>query len=417
MTQHSGGSKLTDLREQRIFFIICWITYFSTYIGRLNFTASLAEMSSSAGFSKSELGMVSTGFFIGYGIFQLIWGFAGDRIDPVFLVFSGIFCSGILNLFMSFASSAGFMIILWTLNGIVQAAVWSPLLKLTVDRLPGVLAVRASIRYATTVPAGTFAAYLTAALCILFGSWRTVFAVSGIFMIAVAAVWLCGMKKLAPHTVCIAAKHRPSSQNSAGTGVCVSLRLLLIPICLAALMNGLIRDGVQTWMPTYLSDQHGVDGFSSVALTLVLPIINLSGVYIGKFVNDHHLHNELSTAGAAFLCAALLIFPCVLGMHLPLWFSLVLFGLCAAMMLAVNTMLVTLVPMQLQHTGRVSALSGILNSATYAGSALSGYGIGWLLEHKGWPAVLFGWLIGLSAAGALCILIRRLWKGFCRSER
>ncbi len=414
MTQNSEGSKLTGLREQRAFFLICWVTYFSTYLGRLDFTASLAEISSSAGFSKTELGLVSTGFFIGYGIFQLIWGFAGDRISPVYLVFFGIFGSGILNLAMACASSAGFMAVLWTLNGVVQAAVWSPLLKLTVDRLPGVLAVRASIRYATTVPAGTFAAYLTAALCTMLCSWRTVFAVSGCFLVLVGVVWLRGMHRLAPHTAPAApAEKARSAAQTQGTGISAKLCLLLVPIGLAALMNGLIRDGVQTWMPTYLSDLHGLGGVSSIALTLVLPVINLSGVYIGKYVNEHYLHNELSTAGASFAAAVLLLLPCVFGAHVPLWLSLALFGLCAAMMLAVNTMLVTLVPMQLQHTGRVSALSGILNSATYAGSALSGYGIGWLLENKGWPVVLTGWLLGLAAAAVVCIAVRRMWKAVC----
>lgn len=57
------------------------------------------------------------------------------------------------------------MAVIWTLNGAAQSAVWSPLLRLTVERLPGVEAMRASVRYSTTVPFGTLAAYGLAALC------------------------------------------------------------------------------------------------------------------------------------------------------------------------------------------------------------------------------------------------------------
>ena len=79
-------------------------------------------------------------------------------------------------------------------------------------------------------------------------------------------------------------------------------------------------------------------------------------------------------------------------------------------MLAVNTMLVTLVPLRLQSTGRISALSGLLNSATYAGSTLSGYGMGLLLERSGWPAALLGLCAGALAASLLCAGAARGWK-------
>ena len=84
--------------------------------------------------------------------------------------------------------------------------------------------------------------------------------------------------------------------------------------------------------------------------------------------------------------------------------------LCAALMLAANTMLVTLVPLRLQSTGRISALSGLLNSATYAGSTLSGYGMGLLLERSGWPAAMLGLCAGALAASLLCAAAARGWK-------
>lgn len=70
MNNATYPAKITGLRRQHLFFALCWTAYFSTYIGRLNFTASLAAISAAAGFSQSELGLVSSGFFVGYGIFQ-----------------------------------------------------------------------------------------------------------------------------------------------------------------------------------------------------------------------------------------------------------------------------------------------------------------------------------------------------------
>ena len=111
------------------------------------------------------------------------------------------------------------------------------------------------------------------------------------------------------------------------------------------------------------------------------------------------------------VCAVLITFQNIIGVGVAKATGLhPLLGLCAALMLAVNTMLVTLVPLRLQSTGRISALSGLLNSATYAGSTLSGYGMGLLLERSGWPAALLGLCAGALAASLLCAAAARGWK-------
>ena len=67
-------------------------------------------------------------------------------------------------------------------------------------------------------------------------------------------------------------------------------------------------------------------------------------------------------------------------------------------------------PCGCKSTGRVSSLSGLLNSATYAGSTLSGYGMGLLLERSGWPAALPGLCAGALAALSFCAAAARGWK-------
>ena len=136
---------------------------------------------------------------------------------------------------------------------------------------------------------------------------------------------------------------------------------------------------------------------------------------MGKWANDHIFHSEAVTAAAAFLAACALLAAPAVGVRLPLWACLALLGLCAALMLAANTMLVTLVPLRLQSTGRISALSGLLNSATYAGSTLSGYGMGLLLERSGWPAALLGLCAGALAA-SLCVRPRHVDGSACADK-
>lgn len=397
-----ASPKLTGPRQQRLFFILCWAAYFSTYIGRLNFTAGISEIAAAEGFSKSELGLVSSGFFVGYGVFQLVWGIAGDRFSPVKMVFGGIFASGVLNLAMSAAESPGWMAVLWTLNGVAQSAVWSPLLRLTVEVLSSQAAQKASIRYSTTVPFGTLASYGLCALCAALHTWRAAFWGAGVFLITISLVWLWRMTPLDPAP-------RQASVKRPAPPLPKSILLLLAPIALVALVNGLLRDGVQTWMPTYLQEEYRRNTASSILFTLALPVINLAGVYLSSWANRRVFRSETRTAMAAFLCAGVFL-ALSARLRLPMVLSLILFGLCGAMMLAANTMLVTFVPLGLYKTGRVSALSGILNSATYLGSTLSGYGAGRLLESSSWSEALGFLSLGALLAAALCLAVTKKWQ-------
>lgn len=406
MSIQTSDNKLTRPDQQSRFFALCWTAYFSTYIGRLNFTAGLAQIARSTGFSQTELGIVSSAFFMSYGVFQLVWGILGDRLNPVRIVFFGVFGSGLCNLAMALSPSPNWMALFWAINGVLQSAVWSPLLGLTVSRLPSHEAMTFSVRYSTTVPAGTFAAYALTALCAALGHWQLAFFLAGGILIAIGLIWLRGMSILAPNPVSAVRKSLSTDRQKPDFRVV----LLLIPIVLSAAANGLIRDGLQTWTPSYLLQVHHMDGVSSIMMTLTLPLVNLGGVYLGKRLNDRVFHREPCTACICLACSGAALTLPAMGLGLPVWADLGIFALCAALMLAVNTMLVTLIPMELRRTGMVSALSGLLNSATYVGSTLSGYGVGRLLEHSGWTGVIRGGCVAAVCAALVCAASIPLWR-------
>lgn len=84
----------------------------------------------------------------------------------------------------------------------------------------------------------------------------------------------------------------------------------------------MIRDGIQTWTPTYLHDIYGLDNTFAIVLTFTLPLVNLCGVYMGKWANDHIFHSEAVTAAAAFLAACALLAAPALGVRRrsgPVW--------------------------------------------------------------------------------------------------
>lgn len=108
-----------------LLFAVCWLSYFSAYLGRLNFTACIAAINEAENLSKLELGRVSSAFFVCYGGAQLFSGLLADRLRPRLLVAVGLLGGAAVNVGMAVSSTAGQMAVLWAVNGLLQSLVWS----------------------------------------------------------------------------------------------------------------------------------------------------------------------------------------------------------------------------------------------------------------------------------------------------
>ena len=70
---------LSDKGSVIFFGVVCWVTYFSIYLGRLNFSASMSEMAQTGIWGKTQLGSVAAAFYLAYGLGQFPSGVLGDH--------------------------------------------------------------------------------------------------------------------------------------------------------------------------------------------------------------------------------------------------------------------------------------------------------------------------------------------------
>ncbi len=105
--------KLKDKKFIIFLFSLCFLVYLSTYLGRLNYSASITAILEEGIFTKSQTGIIGTTFFFTYGLGQFISGFLGDKITPKKLVFLGVFISSISNLFMAFTNNYLIMVFVY----------------------------------------------------------------------------------------------------------------------------------------------------------------------------------------------------------------------------------------------------------------------------------------------------------------
>ena len=374
--------------SQRLF-LLCAATYIIGLFGRLSYSAVMVDLIASGSMDKTQAGLVGTALFIVYGVCQIFSGLIGDHISPKKLVFTGVLGSAVINLGMGLSGSYGIMVALWSLNGVFQSLIWSPVARIFAEQLPPDQRKRACSNAAATYP-------LASVMLSVLG-WRSVFLISGVVMVAAAAYWFVRMSWF-ERTIAeqgeietIELHHQENSRQKGGL-----MHLMIVSgVMMAAvtsMTHGMLRDGIQTWLPSLMTDNFHFGTSASVALDIILPLVNISGVFITKAIAKNHIKNELK--GSAGFFAVTIVALSLLGFvcDSSAVASLVLLTVASTCMVGANIMLVNLMPIHFGAIGRASSVTGILNCAAYVGSALSSFGIGAVADSFGWTSAIWVWV-------------------------
>ena len=116
----------------------------------------------------------------------------------------------------------------------------------------------------------------------------------------------------------------------------------------------------------------------SVALTMILPVVNMFGGFAAMCLNCR-LKNEAMPSAFFFIAAvvACVILSCFGKRFLAV--SLICLPLITCNMFAVNLLMISLVPLRVSSFSRASTVSGGLNSVAYLGCATVNFAVGVIL--------------------------------------
>jgi len=412
--------KLTDAKYMYFLLILSWSVYFVGYIARLNYGALIVEITHAEGISNASAGLVTTGASLTYAVGQIISGFLGDRFSPRYVMFAGLFSTAACNILMPFAPNATIQLIIWCINGFAQAMLWPPMLRIFTEYYREKDLSKMYVRVSTSTTAGTIFVYLLSSLCIAVSGWRTVFYLSSATGFAVAVLWLYGMNRIEKHREKYGVEEINTTSVSGNDRPSISMKELgkagIFFIALALVFHGVLKDSVTTWMPTLIRDTYKIGSAVSILSTVVMPILGTICLYFASFVNNRFFRNDVVTATVFFAFS----FLGALGIRIFTGISpalSVFFGaVITATMHGANLMLITAVPSHFVKFGKVSTLTGVLNAFTYAGSAISTYGIGALSETFGWNASLYAWILSAAMGTIFCVISIRPWKHFVTNK-
>ena len=395
---------------------LCTAVYFVSYLSRINLAAVMVDLVHSGFTARQTAALALTLCSIAYGTGQILSGWLGDRFKPQNIILIGFVLTAAMNLSVSMLESARLLPVLWAINGLAQACMWPPLVAIMAVHLDQQAYSRACVWVNWGSAFATIAIYLGSPLLIRWGSFQTVFAFSGIAAITMAVLWkvlfsLWFEGEATSQAVIGTPEETPKAEPFTRSAL-----VLMGLVMIAIVLQGALRDGVTNWMPTFVCESFGLDSSSAIMTGVLLPIFQIlcsqAGAWLFRKFNSH----EAITSGVIFAVGTVAAVLLALVMAHSIALSALFMAALAGCMHGVNFVLIGMVPRQFRRFGRVGLVSGVLNSCTYLGSALSTYGIALLSLSMGWGGTISLW-IGIALAGAvICLLIAKKWTAFRRND-
>ncbi len=398
----------------------CTLVYFASYLMRINFAVMMVKICSDLSVEKTDLAVVVTALTIAYGTGQIISGMMGDKIKPQLLLSVGLALAASCNIAMFFCHTIPVMTVVWAINGFAHSMLWPPIVRLMSTYLTDNEYGYSAVRVSWGSSFATIFLYLLCPLLLYVLPWRTIMLLCAVGGLAIMVFWTLVNPRLFTDPV-LNSRNTSDKNSDTGAKKLPLPRFVYIPVVLIMLgivLQGMLRDGVQNWMPNILAETFPdiVTEEGSIALTVVLAIFSVVSFSLFDKLHRAVFQNEVFCASMIFiLSAASALVLYVVGLFTSNIIVSVLFmGMIVACMHGINLMLITVVPKRFVKSGKVSTYSGLLNACTYIGAAISTYGFAALAESFGWSFTILSWVIISILGIAVCLAAVPLWKKFRR---
>lgn len=403
----------------KILSVLCPLIYFASYLTRKDYSVVMAAVIESENLTRASAGLVETLALISYGAGQVISGILGDKFKPQNIIICGLSATTVCNLLMPFCPNVYMREAVWLLNGFAQSMLWPPLVRImasTMDK-DKYNDVCANVNVAGNL--GTVLLYLTSSLIWLkFFTWKYTFFSSAFICGIILVLWVFGFRKINAENPLFVKKETKIKDKTKKSSSELNIKLLLssgfILIALAIIAQGMLRDGVTDWVPSFLSNTFNIGSDKSILLSVAIPIFSVISLKLIGIINKKFVRDEVKGAGITFIisaiCCVILVFSAFKLENQ--WVTLVVSALVVGCMHAINFFLICIVPAQFEKYGMVSTMSGIINSLTYVGSAAAIFGFGAISDKWGWNACVISWCIIAAVGILLCFSAMKPWRKF-----
>lgn len=385
----------------KLLLFMCWLVYSSSYLGKVNFSASKLSVMTHFGVNEAQVGLVGTFFFFSYGIFMVINGLFCKKYNIKYIVFSALIVSSAINFVIPLIPTNAFGVIkfLWMINGAILSILWPTLIRLLSETLPKDKMPTASKIMGTTVATGTLIIYGLSALFAELKVFQFSFYVPATVVPIVAVLWLTLYKKFTDIDDCEQEKLPIAVQDKNNVKTKLPSGILTVIVCLAlfAVVTNLVKDGLIGWVPKILKDSYALPDSVSILMTLLLPLMGIVANFFSVWISGK-TKNLVLLEGFFFLVGGIVILATTLLLSTNL-IVLTFMMLMTSSLIASssNNIITSIFPLSMKGKGNSGLIAGVLNGFCYLGSTISDYGLGAIKVATGnWLSVFYVLLGGCA---------------------
>ncbi len=400
-----------------IIFVLCFITYTSSYIGRMNYSACMSSMIEDGLFDKVFAGYLITSFLILYGSGQLINGIIGSHISPRIIISVGFIGTATANLSMAFVTNKYALLIIWGLCGYFCSMFWSPIIRIFSEWLPQSKRYKAGLFISLTVPAGTILSYLMSSITLKFYNWKIVFIASALFLLLAFVIWTIGhtvihnywqQTAIANNSI----KEQLLAKNIEGHKVpliSIIISTSLFVAILSVVFSGMLKEPVINLIPRYFKEQFDTSSSFASLISIILPVVSIPGAFVATSLNKKFFRNEVKTCSLMFVTSAVSLAIAFFLNQSSVILAAVFIGFSVSSMWGINTMLVTFVPYHFSKIGKSSSIAGLLNCCSQLSSAVFSTVYAYTSVSIGWNKTVLFWVCLAIGGSFISIVFSKLW--------
>ncbi len=412
---------ITNNKKAICLSILCFAVYTVSYIGRLNYSGVMAEMIADGFISKTQGSFIATAFFLCYGCGQLINGIIADRSNPVKQISIGVLGATVANYLMSISGSNIQMTVIWAFNGYFQSLIWGPVFILVTQSIPVHLRHKSILMVNSASAAGAALSYAFTGFVLKYVTWRRTFFLSSLCLLAMLLIWMVGCYFVCRHEGVIENVKKDEQENKQGQPITTRelCRIFIISgilyMLIPAMIHGMLKDGITTWLPTYITEVFTLSAHLSVLISTVVPLFNILGATFA-YIFMNKFKNEMKVIILFFSVSCLSLICLLLFGKEELIFTIILFAMVTASMMGVNAILCSNIPTHFARQGISATVSGLFNACGYLGTAISMYFIAYLSDSYGWNIVNEIWILSCILGVILTFMALKKWRQLLAAE-
>lgn len=259
---------------------------------------------------------------------------------------------------------------------------------------------RASFIMSTSTLGGTFLSYGLSALIAIGSRYELAFLIASVALISVCVLWVMFFNRVAPKQEdAFADGQIEASEKSAKQRMSRAMIFTVATLAVFTAIGHLVSGGLQTWLPSILTETYGLSNAFSVFLTVFMPFVGVLSSLLAELMyritGDFIILN-----GIVFAITAVVLFALIELLGTSWAVALVLFIIVWLAMGVSANAITSRFPLFMRKKGNSGFLAGFLNGSCYVGQATSTYDFGAIADVSGWMSVF--WIaLALSVIPAL----------------